>query len=399
MDDAAFARARDHFLAGVAAQEAARWDEAEAQYTASLAMLPDRPSTLGNLGAVRLQRGDAAGALALLDRALALQVADALAHEHRALALVALQRDADALAAFEAAVERGASHAEMHRQHALCAVRLNRLAEAQIACERLLQAAPDDARGWALNGSLLKDLGRADAAVPALRRAIALGADPAVNGYLLASLEGGMAPPQPPPGYVQGLFDGYADQFEPHLLQQLQYRAPAVLVDRLLHAGARFDHALDLGCGTGLCGVRLRPAARRLSGVDLSGEMLRQARQRGVYDALVQADLAAHLQTTAEAHDAVIAADVFIYIGDLDAVFAGVRRVLQPEGVFCFSVEQADDAVDFELRPSSRYAQSGRYLRALALRHGFDVEAIDPGPLRLDQGLPVMGLYAWLRRR
>jgi predicted TPR repeat methyltransferase len=55
--------------------------------------------------------------------------------------------------------------------------------------------------------------------------------------------------------------------------------------------------------------------------------------------------------------------------------------------------------VDFELRPSSRYAESGRHLRALALRHGFDMEAIDAGPLGLDQGRLVMGLYAWLRRR
>jgi predicted TPR repeat methyltransferase len=63
------------------------------------------------------------------------------------------------------------------------------------------------------------------------------------------------------------------------------------------------------------------------------------------------------------------------------------------------SVEHAEDGVDFELRPSSRYAESGRHLRALALRHGFDMEAIDAGPLRLDQGRPVMELYTWLRRR
>jgi hypothetical protein len=32
------------------------------------------------------------------------------------------------------------------------------------------------------------------------------------------------------------------------------------------------------------------------------------------------------------------------------------------------------------------------------LRHGFDMEAKDAGLLRLDQGRPVMGLYAWLHR-
>jgi predicted TPR repeat methyltransferase len=51
-------------------------------------------------------------------------------------------------------------------------------------------------------------------------------------------------------------------------------------------------------------------------------------------------------------------------------------------------VEHAEDSVDFELRPSSCCAESGRHLRALALRHGFDMDAIDAGPPRLDQGRP-----------
>ena len=80
-----------------------------------------------------------------------------------------------------------------------------------------------------------------------------------------------------------------------------------------------------------------------------------------------------------------VAADVFIYLGDLSAAFTGVRRVLDDDGVFAFSVEVADDTVAFELRPSSRYAQSERYLRELAAAHGFEWLALRRGPLRLDQ--------------
>ena len=37
---------------------------------------------------------------------------------------------------------------------------------------------------------------------------------------------------------------------------------------------------LDAGCGTGLCGPLIAPHARRLVGVDLSGQMLAHARER-----------------------------------------------------------------------------------------------------------------------
>ena len=47
-------------------------------------------------------------------------------------------------------------------------------------------------------------------------------------------------------------------------------------------AGSRT--ALDLGCGTGLCGPLVKPRVERLDGVDLSGAMLDRARATGVYD-------------------------------------------------------------------------------------------------------------------
>ena len=49
-----------------------------------------------------------------------------------------------------------------------------------------------------------------------------------------------------------------------------------------------------------------------------------------MYDRLLLADLVEHLQHTPERHDLVVAADVFIYVGELDAVFGGVVRVLRP---------------------------------------------------------------------
>ena len=53
---------------------------------------------------------------------------------------------------------------------------------------------------------------------------------------------------------------------------------------------------LDAGCGTGLCGPLVAPYARRLSGVDLSAGMLARAKEKNVYDALVQGELTEYLR-------------------------------------------------------------------------------------------------------
>jgi predicted TPR repeat methyltransferase len=356
--DPGFEAARSAFQQGLQAQQDGRWADAEAHYRRSLQHLPGRPSTLTNLGAV----------------------------------LLALQRPADALAPLAQALAAEPGNADAWFQQGNALAQLNRLDDALASVERCLAIAPGAGAAWSRRGGLLKDLGRPREAVAALERAIALGADVDVNRYLLASLTGTGTPPRPPRGYVQALFDGYAPDFDEHLVERLQYHVPEQLLHALPRAG--FESALDLGCGTGIAGRLLRPAVRTLAGVDLSAGMLAQARRHGVYDTLWQADVVEHLQTTAERHDLVVSADVFIYLGDLDAVFAGVRRVLQPGGVFAFSVEAADEAVDFELRPSSRYAQSARYLRRLAAAHGLQVLTLRRDTLRLDQRQPVEGWLA-----
>ncbi len=179
----------------------------------------------------------------------------------------------------------------------------------------------------------------------------------------------------------------------------LGYRAHEQLVNHLLGMKPRrFHSVLDLGCGTGLCGGLIRPVADRVDGVDLSGAMLEQARKLGVYTELVHADVAGYLQDAKRRDDLVLAADVFIYVGGLEPVFAGVARVLECGGQFCFTVEPAEGAERVQLLPSLRYAHSEAYIRELAQAHGFLVDEIVRAPLRNDQGRPMEGLYCYLSR-
>ena len=155
---------------------------------------------------------------------------------------------------------------------------------------------------------------------------------------------------------------------------------------------------IDLGCGTGLCAPLLRPLARRLVGVDLSGLMLAKAREGGAYDELVQGDVAGVLAERAQGFDIAVAADVFVYIGDLDAVFAAATAALRPGGVFAFSVEACDDAHDSQLGPRRRYAHSQAYLRRLAAVHGLSVESTQRSVIRQESNEGVEGWLVVMRR-
>ncbi|RYY89395.1 MAG: methyltransferase domain-containing protein, partial [Comamonadaceae bacterium] len=182
-----------------------------------------------------------------------------------------------------------------------------------------------------------------------------------------------------------------------HLVQALRYDAPRRLADGLAARGRRFRSALDLGCGTGLCGPHLRALADRVTGVDLSRNMLDKAQALGIYDTLVQADVLAYLAAAREPVDLVMAADVFIYVGALDGVFREVARLLPDGGSFCFTVEEAT-AGELELRPSLRYAHSEDLLRRLADANGLRVGSLERGTVREEQRAPIPGLFTWLEK-
>ncbi len=106
-----------------------------------------------------------------------------------------------------------------------------------------------------------------------------------------------------------------------------------------------------------------------------------------------------HLQSIDRRYDLILAGDVFIYLGALDAVFAGAARALASGGLFAFSIERTADTHDLRLLPSLRYAHSQAYVRRLAQEHGFEWRAAFPAPLREEQQRPIEGLYVYLQAR
>ena len=394
-----FEQAKQQFIEGIAHFEAERYAQAEQCFEASLKLLPGRASTLANLAATRLRLGRPEAALPLLDEVLAGNADDADAAGHRAAVLCALGRDAEALPDMQRVLAARPDRASAWVSQGQALQRLDRLDEALLSFDRALALEAELPAVWSQRGSILKEMGRRDEAVASFRGALARGGDVQLNHYFLSALDAGEMPDSAPRAYVEALFDHYAPSFDEHLVGALGYRAHLVLIEHLQALGERrYRSALDLGCGTGLCAPLVKPFADRLVGVDLSQAMLGRAQALGLYDKLRHADADAHLQSTPERHDLLIAADVFIYVGRLEAMFGGVRRVLEPGGIFCFSVERADEADDVVLTHGLRYAQSERYLRALAAQHGFEWLKLLRQPIREDQRRAIDGLFVYLRR-
>jgi predicted TPR repeat methyltransferase len=244
-----------------------------------------------------------------------------------------------------------------------------------------------------------RDTGQTAQAIAGYQRALDLGADPELHRYYLAALSTQQPMVNAPAAYVEKLFDQYADDFEAHLVGQLGYQGHRVLLEHLpADPAARFERVWDLGCGTGLCGSLIRPRAGHLSGVDLSSAMVAKAQTLGVYDSLHALELVDFLKHGTEQADLVLAADVFIYVGRLEAVFEALSPRVRPGGWLAFTVEEADPGLAVQLHSTLRYAHALTYLQGLAAQHGWQWARVQRAPLRLDQAQPLMGAYVYLQK-
>ncbi|GJE83765.1 class I SAM-dependent DNA methyltransferase [Methylorubrum thiocyanatum] len=275
--------------------------------------------------------------------------------------------------------------------------------------EQAIDIAPDYAPAWFLLGRAREVLfGRSrdeadrQAALAAFERALGLDPEDALGSRLhRAALGGGDALAAISPAYVRALFDGYAPRFERHLVDELGYRGPEMMIAALDALGAwnpscaaqHFPNVLDLGCGTGLMARALAGRAGRLAGCDLSPAMLALARRTGLYARLAEADLVAFLAgEPAGAADLIVAADVFIYLGDLASALSAVARALRPGGLFAFTVQSPEAGEPgIVLGEDGRYAHADTYLRAAAGTAGLAIAEMRPAAIRRQKKSDVPG--------
>ena len=354
-------RAETLFNLGNALRLAERPAEAMAAQAEAARLAPGFAPAFRNLGLLLHGQGRLVEAEAALRRAAMLAPEDPEAHYALGLVLKDAGRIEPAVAALRTALARDPAHAAAHDALGSALKDLGRLEEAVAAYRAAVAQDPDFAAAHYNLAGALQDLGQPVEALDGYRRCLDL--DPANDSarHMVAALRGETTAAAPA-AYVREMFDGYAAGFEHHLLTRLHYRAPEWLreaVDsvRASTAATRpaaptrpdapvppaaFARVLDLGCGSGLVGAAFRDLAGILDGVDLAPRMIETCRRRGIYDALQVSDVVDFLTAGGPPYDLLLAADLFIYIGDLAAVFAAVRARSAPGGLFAFSVERLD---------------------------------------------------------
>jgi predicted TPR repeat methyltransferase len=344
-------------------------DQAEACFRAALAQEPDHLGVITLLGLLLVERESFDAAVDLLEQAR--DAAPDAAPIHLALgsAYAGAGHDDLAVTAMETAIKLDTTST----------IPLERLAKHYIVARK-----PREAIGL-------------------LRRVLRRDPSHAHAKFLLAGLTGESKaegkPPDAPSELIADLFDAYASKFDEHLVEKLNYSVPTALAALVAETGATPDGSwriVDLGCGTGLSGIDFRPYARTLIGSDLSQRMIARARERKIYDALHVEDLLTTLTREREL-DLIVAADVFIYVGALEATFAACAASLKPGGLLAFSVERSETQ-DVVLESTLRYAQSDAYVRRLASTHGFTFAREQSTTLRVEEGRPVIGVLYVLQR-
>ncbi len=420
-----------------------RLDEAEVANRRVLQLTPGSVLAHSNLGVTLQAQGRLNEAEASFRRALQINPDYAKAYFNLGCLLYSLKRHAEAETNLRQAIKCNPDYVKAYSNLGATLYDLGRLEEAETCYRRALQIDPDFAEAYYNLGNIFKDLGLLNEAEASYRRALQINpgyADAHSNlGFTLqrqGRLEEALACFQErvrllpgdgvalhqvaalsgsttecaPVEYVENVFDGYANKFDKHLLQDLNYAAPeklAKLVAQFSSPSIEKWNVLDLGCGTGLVGAAIAPLARQLVGVDLSSKMLEKAAARGIYRRLERQNLLTMmLAEKTSSYDVVFSADVFIYIGRIDEIVAEVKRLLVPGGLFAFSIEtletltdeETDQGVqgDFRLEQTGRYSQSLGYLSRLATANGFLPQQMMATPIRTEQGKPVNGhLILW----
>ena len=105
------------------------------------------------------------------------------------------------------------------------------------------------------------------------------------------------------------------------------------------HAKNTDTPILDVGAGTGLVGEFLyRTGNKKIIGIDISSEMLEQAKLKGCYSSLMEADVTKKIPLKNNSIGAVVSAGTFTHGHVGPDTFDELLRITKPGGLFVLSI-------------------------------------------------------------
>ena len=359
---------------------------------AACASSPDL-SACYQLGRLKQLENDHQGAIPLYQKMLDQQPEIGLAWNNLGVAYRETGKSEDALASFRAAVRFVPEMAAAWNNLGVALDEKGQAEEALTAYQKAIDIQPDYVSPHLNMGIMLQKSQRFTEAEAHYRAVLESQPQNDIALFMLQSISGGDAPPDAAPvEHVRSIFNQCAENFEAILVEKLEYKTPEHLFHLVQPYLAEDMEILDLGCGTGLGAVLYQPFAKGLTGVDVSEKMLEKAAEKRIYSHLEVFNI---LQPWAfpKKFDLIYSSDVFVYFGNLDQIMTSAAASLASGGKIAFSVEKLkEDATDYQLYPSGRYAHSQNYIRTCLNRHGFKPLEMDSREIRKQSGHPVKGL-------
>jgi len=380
-----------HNSLGIALKSAGQIEPALHSYRKAIEIDPNFAEAFYNMGNLFKDEGNLEDAKRCFKSSLAIEAGLCEAHFNLGVIYKTQGKLDQAINSYSQAVEVNPMLHEGYNNLGLCLQDQGDLSAALKTFQAAVKLQPDYTDAIYNMGNVLKDMDDFAGAVSCFQDLIKI--DPSYDRaqHLLNALTG-QTTQNPPQDYVESLFEEYAPHFEQDLIHNLHYTAPKRLVDALLHLSAQknLGSVLDLGCGTGLIGGEIKRFASYIEGVDLSKSMIEQAERKNIYDRLIVSDINAYLAKTSLDFDCVMAADVFIYLGDLSETFQLINAGKKRPGKLAFSTEHLEKGL-FQLERSGRYAHSKYYIGSLCSQFGYALSHFSTIQLRKDKDAFLTG--------
>jgi predicted TPR repeat methyltransferase len=332
------------------------------------------------------QKGDLEAALESFKQAVKIKPDDAEIYNNMAVVFTDMSYFDAAIENLKKAIKINPNSSYFYHNMGHALIGQGKDEEAIEAYQEAINIEPNLAESYCSLGHLSNEMGNTEAATEAYKQTLNIEPHNVIAQHQLAALTG-QTTASAPNKYIETVFDGYAANFEHSLVDTLEYKFPKVIAEIILKLkpGAELGSVLDLGCGTGLAGVELRALCQNIEGIDLSKKMLRQASQKNVYDKLSHTGIVEYLSEAALDFDLFIAADVFVYVGELSEVFRLIKLRNNRKGWLAFSTEHTEKD-GFFLRASGRYSHSKSYIERLCSEFDCQILYFSKADLRKEEG-------------
>mmetsp|Transcript_8071 Transcript_8071/g.11529 ORF Transcript_8071/g.11529 Transcript_8071/m.11529 type:complete len:493 (+) Transcript_8071:45-1523(+) len=244
-----------------------------------------------------------------------------------------------------------------------------------------------DGRKCAMQHEPTRELSCSEIAANAFNLALTLDPDNESARHMLAAVTADATMERASNSYVTSLFEEYAENFEHSLVDELGYDGFQRLrkgFDKAFGGSRnvpRFQVVVDAGCGTGLVGEQFRDISEYLIGVDLSPSIIDEANKArpNLYNETRVGDITEFFRDL-KPISLIVAADSFIYFGDLVPLFESIEEGLADNGIIAFTLENVPNDTEeslyankpdwrWQLTASGRFAHRYDYVKQVGQNH------------------------------